>query len=134
LSASNGSPAKRAFISYARDQMEAARSLKEQLEMLGLVVFLDMEIVGGESWAASLAKAIEQTDVVIALLSPTYFESRWAEAELALAFKFEKRIMPVMIEKCEVTGPLHHLQILNFTESNSYNNTLQLARAVAQIG
>ncbi len=62
---------KKIFISYARvDGVELAERLKTDLTGRGHIPWLDTErIAGGASWTAAIESALDESDVVLALLS-----------------------------------------------------------------
>ena len=65
------------FISYAReDGREMALRLHHDLRNIGYDTWLDLsEIEAGASWSLDIEKAIESSDLALALLSTTAFSS-----------------------------------------------------------
>lgn len=107
-----------AFISYARSDATVAAAIARSLEQNGVSAFLDSSLGVGESWAEVLAKAVRDADVVVVLLSPDYFSSRWSQSELSYAFEMKKVILPVVVRDCEVTGPLTYLNHFDLTRDD----------------
>lgn len=92
---------------------------------------VDRELPAGESWAESLAQAIDDSDFVIVLMSPDYFEGRWTQAELAHALGAEKKVIPILVRPCEVTGPLKYYNSLDLTADSGYAATEKVVELVA---
>ncbi len=103
------------FISYARSDSLTAEWLDDLLEQRGFEAHFDRELTAGESWAETLSEAIRSARVMVLLLSPDFFRSTWCQAELSEAFKWDKRILPVMVDRCMPDGPLQHIQWLDLT-------------------
>ncbi|MEV4508314.1 toll/interleukin-1 receptor domain-containing protein [Dactylosporangium sp. NPDC049525] len=113
-----GAPAGRAvFVSYSSADSAIVMRLVQRLQELGFHVWFDSVIVPGENFSDLLRAAIENSHAVIAMMSPSYFASRWCQQELLLAFESNKRILPVLLEG-EPQGPLRHLQYLRVAESD----------------
>jgi nucleoside 2-deoxyribosyltransferase len=110
------------FISYSRKDQGFVQRLAADLaaRLPKVQVFYDMLIQPGASWADTLAAQIEQADVVLALLSPDYLESAWAQQELNVALerqlKKQARLLPLMVRPCMPTGFLSQLTWVDFTQ------------------
>lgn len=84
------------FISYARTDEASARELARLLTEAGLTVWFDGELVPGQNWARSIREEIDQSKLVIALMSPAAMESNWVQAEALHAFASSK-LLPVLV-------------------------------------
>jgi len=110
------------FISYSRKDQGFVQRLAADLtaRLPQVQVFYDMLIQPGASWADTLAVQIEQADVVLALLSPDYLESPWAQQELNIALdrqlKKQSRLLPLLVRPCTPSGFLSQLTWVDFTE------------------
>ena len=69
------------FLSYARPDLEVARSVAEDLETEGYSVFFDQQIGVGESWDALIEAEIEAAGCVVVLWSPTSRGREWVRNE-----------------------------------------------------
>jgi hypothetical protein len=78
---------RRVFLSYRRDEARgAALQLFDFLSAKVFEVFLDTHaILPGEDFQATLWHRLCDSDVLIMLDTPTYFESRWTSAEYGRA-------------------------------------------------
>jgi hypothetical protein len=104
------------FISYASGDRQWAEWLGERLAKHGFGVWTDTTSVSiGESFIAELKRTIEKSDVVLALLSPNYFQSTWCQQETATAAANKVPIIPVLVEPCEVQGFLRYYNWADLT-------------------
>lgn len=86
-----------AFLSYSRRDRGAADLLVAQLTERGKDVWVDMQDIPAASrWRDELARAIEVSDAVIALVSPAWVASENCRQELEHADGAGKRIVPVL--------------------------------------
>jgi WD40 repeat protein len=98
----------RLLISYAhRDGAEQAQRLAADLERLGHEVWWDHNrLRGGASWNAEIEKAIDRSDVVLALLSWGSHLSHICRAEQLRALRRGKRVIPVLLQE-DADRPIH---------------------------
>src|SRR3712207_1438828 len=95
------------FISYAhRDGANLAQRLKADIESSGRDVWLDRSrLAAGASWSAEIEGAIDQCEIVLALLSPGSFASDICRGELLRALRREKRVIVLTLAE-DVDRPL----------------------------
>lgn len=69
------------FISYAHDDLSFMRGLRDQLaglERSGRIeVFDDGDIPAGATWDCMIRDRLEQADIIILMLSPSFISSRY---------------------------------------------------------
>src|SRR6476660_3809331 len=111
MSTNNNNQNLRVFISYARQDTEAANRLYNDLKLSGLEPWLDTEsLLGGENWRISIKEAIRNSRYFVALLSSNsvekigYVQRELKEAlEVLLEFPQSKRfIIPVRLDETRV--------------------------------
>ena len=74
------------FISYARDEFDAANTVRLVLERNGITCWMDVEgIHGGESFGVEIPAAIEASKVVVFILSERSQQSKWTRKEITCA-------------------------------------------------
>jgi hypothetical protein len=77
----------------------AVRALRTALRRRGYTVFVAEETIkGGDSWPATIQKAVQNCKAFVILCSPTYGHaelSPWTERELVLADNLKKPLLPV---------------------------------------
>jgi hypothetical protein len=87
------------FLSFARKDISIARSLAEQLSKAGLEVWnAEDEIGPGENWAKKIGKALDESQLMVVLLTPKAMESEWLRQEIEFALgsrKYEGRVFTV---------------------------------------
>lgn len=73
------------FISYAREDLPAAKALADLLSQAGLSVWWDRRMVPGDSFGEVIEREILLAKAVIVLWSSHAVESRWVREEAAIA-------------------------------------------------
>jgi hypothetical protein len=119
----------RIFVSYAhKDGMQLAQRLQRDLSTEGLDVWVDTErLHGGATWTVEIDRALELSQVVLALLTPGSYESDLCRAEQLRALRKGKRVIPLLGQPG--TGiPLHleSRQYRDFTGTKPYAPELRL--------
>jgi len=112
--ASRANHAPTVFLSYASEDREAARVLRDALPALGLEVWYDeSELGGGEAWDQKIRKQIRECDFFMPLISAQtearhegYFRREWrlaVERTLDIADD-HPFLLPVVIDDTSQTG------------------------------
>jgi hypothetical protein len=93
---------KHVFISYRRDQgtnQQWAERIDARLNERGFAVWRDVEgIQPGERWAFKIPPALEQSALVLCIVSESLLQSEWVDDELNFARNLNLLIVPVRIE------------------------------------
>lgn len=91
----------RVFISHSRKDTPVARQLARRLSEAGLKVwFPEDEILPGDNWALKVGQALEESDLMVVLVTPHAFESEWLKEETQYALTAEQykgRLIPVFL-------------------------------------
>lgn len=117
---------KRIFISHSSVDKTFAKLLATDLAEAGHKPWLDeWEIKVGSSIPKEISKGIEECDYLIIILSKTAVLSNWVENEWQSVYWDEVKsgtvkIIPVLIEKCNVPRLLAHKKYAKFTSDYSY--------------
>lgn len=85
------------FISYQRDDRDIALMVRQALRGLGVSVWWDDNLRGGEVWADELRKAVASARAVVVLWSVRSVDSDWVHKEAAIGHG-NGALLPVMIE------------------------------------
>lgn len=85
------------FISYNRDSIAMARSLVNDIESLGFVVWFDQELSGGQAWWDQILAMVRECDVFVFLLDPKALNSTACQREFGYAADLDKPILPVLV-------------------------------------
>jgi hypothetical protein len=112
------SPAKRIFISYAREDLKYARRLYSDLRRVGAEPWLDTEsLLPGQKFDSAISSAIQASDFFLALLSSSSVNKKgYVQKELREAMEILDRmpesgiyIIPARLDNCKPT----HLRLQN---------------------
>jgi WD40 repeat protein len=105
------------FISYARkDGAELAHRLLSDLQRCGFEVWLDTrEIGGGAIWTKEIEQALDQSEVVLALLTTGSYVSEICRAEQLRALRHNKCVIPLRAQAGGEIVPLH-LEAKNYRD------------------
>jgi pSer/pThr/pTyr-binding forkhead associated (FHA) protein/outer membrane protein OmpA-like peptidoglycan-associated protein len=86
------------FISYSRQDMEAADRMAAILAEKGFNVTMDRRSLPyGEEWQRELAGLIRNCDTMLFLVTGNSVASKWCRWELELIAKLQKRLFPIII-------------------------------------
>ncbi len=90
----------RIFLSYARDDVEAAKQLAGCISAAGHDVWWDRHLHGGSRFAAEIDKALKDAEAVVVLWSPNSIESAWVQDEAAEG-RDSARLVPVSLSSAK---------------------------------
>jgi hypothetical protein len=128
----------RIFLSYATEQKSAAEPIAFSLRGRGHHVFLDKDdLPPGRTFDEQIQKAVEQSDVMIFLISPTSVaKGRYTRTELEFARAAWRhpanRVLPVMIEPTPMADVPSFLKGVTILEPQG-NVTAEVAAAVERL-
>lgn len=90
---------KQIMISYNRESRDLILDIKKELEnfLKGFKIWIDVEDIHGSS-LESMAKAIEQSEIVIIGMTEPYKMSTFCRAEAEYAFQLNKKIIPLILQ------------------------------------
>jgi TIR domain/FHA domain len=89
------------FISYSREERQAARHFAECFAQEGFAVWWDAALRSGETFDEVIERELRAARAVVVLWSPRSVASRWVRAEATLADRANK-LVPVIIESCSL--------------------------------
>ena len=108
------------FISYSRRDGDFCTVLRNQLKQYGLSCWVDTEgIGGGTNWAATITDAIEQSKVLLLVMSEHSLKSPEVAKEVDLANAARKQFLPVRIQDVwppKESNLKYHLAGTQFTD------------------
>ena len=91
----------RVFISHSRTNKPLVRRVLTAIKQAGLEVWDDeYDTHPSENWAKLTGKALEQSDAMVALLTPDALESIIVDREISFALfniRYEWRLIPVLV-------------------------------------
>ncbi|HET7606060.1 MAG TPA: TIR domain-containing protein [Sphingomicrobium sp.] len=86
----------RIFLSYARDDVEAARSLASCISEAGHDVWWDRHLHGGSRFASEIDRALKEAEAVVVIWSPQSIDSAWVQDEAGEG-RDSGRLVPVSL-------------------------------------
>jgi hypothetical protein len=124
------------FISYNRDSIAMARSLVNDIELLGFVVWFDQELSGGQAWWDRILAMVRECDVFVFLLDPRALNSTACQREFGYAADLDKPILPVLVADGVSTNllppELSRLQFIDYRKQDR-QTAFSLARALTGV-
>src|SRR5687768_15124712 len=114
------------FISYSHHDLDFATRLAQALEKASYEVWFDRtDIKTGSRWDDEIVKGLDASQVFLVLLSNTSTASQNVKDEIGYAIDHNKRILPILLEACEVPFRLRRVQYVDFT-NRPFNEGLQM--------
>ncbi len=124
-------PAARIFLSYARSDEAFVTRLANNLLKQNIDVWLDVfRLEPGTSWARQIGEALDSSQVMLLVMSPTSMASDNVDDEWNYYLDQKKPIVTARYAPCKVPYRLSKLQYVDFHE-NDYD--LAMARLVATL-
>ncbi len=115
--------ASRVFISYARkDAAALAHRLQTDLTTTGFEAWLDTQrLFSGDIWSSEIEQAIDDAEIVIALLSHGSHVSEICRGEQLRSLRRGKCVIPLKVQAdCDIPIYLEAKQWLDFSTEKSY--------------
>jgi len=121
---------RRAFISYSRINKEFATKLVKGLRAGGYPVWFDLlDIPTGSRWDDEVEKALRECSIFMIILTPASIASENVKDEIGYAIDHGKRILPVLLEECDVPLRLRRFQYVDFT-TKSFDEGFESAKGL----
>lgn len=106
----------RVFISHSNSDDDFVTKLATSLQAAKVDAWVDhMALRPGHSWSRAIQQALGECDTMIVVLSAASVASEEVEAEWIHFLREKKRVVPIMIDHCELPYRLGVLQYVNFT-------------------
>lgn len=103
------------FMSYSRVDKAFAQRLTNDLKTAGYEVWLDVQnIPHGSNWDLEVQNGLQESDVILVLLSPAASASDNVKDEWHYFIEKKRRIIPLMIQPNEVPFRLSRRQRIDF--------------------
>lgn len=128
------------FISYSNQDRDFARRLVDALRERNADVWIDHAAIRvGDSLIERISAAISKADYLIPILSPRSIKSPWVQKELALGVTRELsdgklRILPVLLESCEIPPSLADKAWTDFTYPVAFDNSMRRLLEAMNLG
>jgi hypothetical protein len=124
------------FISYSRQSEPITKTLAQDMDDLGHIVWYDQELSGGQSWWDQILANIRDCDIFVMVLDPRSITSVACKREYGYASELGKPILPVLVSS-EVSvsllpPALSKIQMVDYRNRDT-NAAFKLARSLASI-
>jgi hypothetical protein len=103
------------FISYNQNDRETAHAIAAELQKLGVDVWWDHKLSGGEDYRARIDDVLERSIAAAVIWSRHSVESDWVVGEAETARK-RKCLIPIVIDRTIPPLDFRQLHTLDFTE------------------
>lgn len=95
------------FICYSRQDRDFVMRLTKSLDCYGYTYFVDVEgIASGDDFAQRIRTAIDDSEIVLLILSKYSNESQWVRNEIRYADFKNKTIIPINVGRVDLAGSL----------------------------
>jgi len=106
------------FVSYSSKDRPFALGLVKELQDLGANVWIDQLGIGlGENWDNAIEEALEKSETFMLILSPTSVDSPNVQDEVSIAINTNKKMVPILIEKCKLPMRWQRRQYADLTNN-----------------
>ena len=125
------------FISYTYADQQFATRLAHDLRNSGIDTWIDVEqVMVGDSLIRTIGGAIKEADYLAVVLSSKSVRAGWVirEVEIAMSREIEGkrvRVLPLLIEECELPEFLRDKVYADFRKSDQYDE--QLAKVLRRL-
>ncbi|MBT8376584.1 MAG: toll/interleukin-1 receptor domain-containing protein [Bacteroidia bacterium] len=115
------------FISYSRSDKYFVEKLSQKLKSKGVKFWYDAKIEAGDHWDIKIEEKIESAKKLILVLSKSSIASQNVMDEVSFAMTKDKKIIPIIIEPCNVPMRVARFQQIDFTKSKKEGTKALLA-------
>jgi hypothetical protein len=93
------------FVSYRSDAVAEAQNVAAWLHAVGLTTVVQtFDFLPNDDFARLIDQALGTCRRLVALLTPSYFESVWCRDEWEEAY-LQRKLVAVQVRPCQLTGP-----------------------------
>ena len=105
------------FMSYSRREVPFVNNLVDDLENNDYDIWLDYRsMIPGTPWAEQINKGIEDSEVIILVVSKAAMASEYVELEWKNVLKLDKRVILVIFEAVDLPEDLECFEWVDFRE------------------
>jgi hypothetical protein len=126
----------RVFVSHASKDHMAVESVHRQLESIGVTSYLaEHDQRAGERLSQKVEQALRGSDLVVAILTPAGYDSRYVQQELGVARGTGTLIIPLVhpdLTEADL-GLLNDIEYIRFDPSTPQDGLASLTERVADL-
>ena len=123
----------RIFLSYARDDVDAAKQLATCISEAGHDVWWDRHLHGGSRFAAEIDRALKDSEAVVVLWSSHSIESAWVQDEAAEG-RDSGRLVPISLGSAKPPLGFRQFQTIDIGEWDGTGQPAAVAEVLEAIG
>ena len=122
------------FMSYSEEDMAIQEKVRKRLMREGVTVWVNtVDIPTAVDFQMAINRGIEKADNIVLLLSANSLASQYCQQELAYARRYNKRIIPVLVQSMDVALLPADLRMLQFIDFSSLASDIHFDRAMAEL-
>lgn len=118
----------RIFISYSQIDQRFCVQILDYLS--AHEIWYDQRLVAGDNWWDEILKRLDWCDAVILVLSPNSLSSKFCREEYSIARAKGKRIIPILIEPCNVPSEILSTHYVDMTKGITLSAVSQMKDAL----
>ena len=123
------------FISYSKEDVDVATTLKTELSDLATDCFLaPVDLPAGQDSRIELAKEIKSCSVFLALISQNYCKSEYANQELGIALGSGRRILPICLDDTLPSAFIDGIQCICCKDAAIDGQIVNIAKSIDDLG
>ncbi len=122
----------RVFLSYARDDCDAASQLAEAIGRAGHEVWWDRHIQGGSRFATEIDRALKDAEAVVVLWTVESIQSDWVQDEAAEG-RDSGRLVPVSLGACKPPLGFRQYHAIDFGDWDGRGEPARLGDLIQSI-
>lgn len=117
--------AKQCFLSHSTDEKPTAELIGIELLRAGIEPWIDhWDMYAGDNLQTEIESALSNCDAFLVLLSKNSTKSQWVNLEISTALSRKRhnasfRIIPIVVEDCEVPAALSQFVYIDFRKGKS---------------
>src|SRR5690348_16525536 len=123
----------RIFLSYARDDVDAAKQLASCIGDAGHDVWWDRHLHAGSRFAAEIDKALKDAEAVVVMWSDTSIDSAWVQDEAAEG-RDSGRLVPVSLNSAKPPLGFRQFQTIDLGAWDAKGSPLAMDELLEAIG
>ncbi|MDJ0717772.1 MAG: TIR domain-containing protein [Prochloraceae cyanobacterium] len=122
------------FLAASEKDFNIKAKIGQTLMREGITIWTDQaDLKTGVEFQSEINRGVEGADNFVYLISPYALKSEYCQQELALALKYNKRIIPLLIQPTDLDEIPPHLRALQFIDLTGYEDELKYYEGVKKL-
>lgn len=120
------------FLSYKREDRDAAKSIAEYLVSEGYDVWWDVDLLPGDRFADEIDAVLSSAACVVVLWTPESIRSDWVKSEAMVGVE-RKNLIPICLRETRIPVPFNTIHALDFTKWTGDRSSAELSALLAVV-